>query len=160
MVRQLNALRATIIGMVLASVVAVGIAAQAQGGISATNHLQGSFKQDSNSSLSFGVKLNRQGKAVSFTRVKYANVDVPCDDGTVLEISGNEQGRNLTPQEDHMLLVTGHATPSSAVNFNAFVNNAGTKAHGWLYAYDKDRQCTTGATPADRDNRFTVDLVR
>jgi hypothetical protein len=148
------------VAMALATVAAVGIATQAQGGVSATNQLQGSIKHDSNSSISFGVRLNRRGEAVSFTRVKYANVDVPCDDGTVLEISGKEQGRNLTPQEDHMLLVTGHATPSSAVNFNAFVNNSGTKAHGWLYAYDKDRQCTTGATPADRDNRFTVDLVR
>src|SRR5690349_8271618 len=121
--------------MVLAIAAAVGTAAQAQG--NTINRLQGTFKDDPNSSISLGVKLNGNGKPVRVTPVHYSNVDLTCRDGSVTEISGTVPGRPVDRLDDGTpFFVVGTADSGGPVtHFQGTLNGDGTRATGGLFAY-------------------------
>lgn len=118
--------------MVLTVAAAGGMAAQAQG--STVNQLQGTFKDDPNSSISFGVKVNDAGKPVRISPIHYSNVDLKCRDGSTIEISGNAPAGKVEEVNGRLQFLGGEASPM-LTHFQGFVNRAGTKATGGLYAY-------------------------
>jgi len=151
----------------LAIAAAVGTTAQAQG--NTINHLQGTFANDPNSSISFGVKLNGEGTPVRVTPLTYTNLDLRCRDGSVTEISGTVPGRPVDRLDDGQLFfVAGTANTGGPVtHFQGNLNKDGTKVKGGALAYiatfADGVTCETGAgpdaAPPDNATAFNADLV-
>jgi hypothetical protein len=160
-------MRRALIVMVLAIAGAVGTAAQAQG--NTINQLSGTFSSDPNSSISFGVKVNEEGKPLRLTRLSYSNVDLRCKDGSATEISGTVPGRKVEYQDDGQpWFVVGTADSGGPVtHFQGTLSRDGARATGGLFAYTATFAdgvtCETGdgpgAVPPNADAPFTADLV-
>jgi hypothetical protein len=157
-------MRRTLIVMVLTIAVAGGTAAQAQG--STINRLQGTFKDDPNSALSFGVKLDSEGSPKQISPIHYSNVDLKCKDGSTIEISGNAPGGKVDEVNGRLMFLGGEASPM-LTHFQGYLNRTGTKASGGLYAYTATFAdgvtCLTGDGPdavaPNNDADFSMKLV-
>jgi hypothetical protein len=161
-------MRRALIVMVLAIAAAAGTAAQAQG--NTINQLSGTFANDPNSSISFGVKTDGDGAPIRVTPVHYSNVDLYCKDGSVTEISGTVPGHKVDRLDDGTpFFVVGTADSGGPVtHFQGTLNRRATKARGGLTAYTATFAdgvtCATGQAPdvaitPDNSTSFSADLV-
>lgn len=136
---------------VLAIAAAAGTAAQAQG--STVNRMQGTFTDDPNSSISFGVRVDETGTPVRVSRIQYADVDLVCKDGSTIEISGSAPGGEVLrqPNADGLTYFTGGEASPQFTHFDGALNRKGTKVRGGLYAYTGTFEdgvlCMTGDGP-------------
>jgi hypothetical protein len=160
-------MRRALIVMVLAIAGAAGTAAQAQG--NTINRLSGTFANDPNASLSFGVKVNEEGKPLRLTPLTYSNVDLRCKDGSVTEISGTVPGRKVDFIDGGQpFFVVGTADSGGPVtHFQGTLNRDSSKATGGLLAYTATFAdgvtCATGQGPGsagpDSETSFTANLI-
>jgi hypothetical protein len=157
-------MRRTLTVMLLAIATVAGTATQAQG--NTINRLQGTFKDDPNATISFGVKVDSEGSPKRISPIQYSNVDLKCKDGSTIEISGNAPGGKVNEVNDRLVFLGGAASPR-LTHFQGYLNRTGTKATGGLYAYTATFAdgvtCLTGDGPdamaPDNDADFTLHLV-
>src|SRR3954464_3272530 len=108
--------------------------------------MSGAFKGDADSSISFKVGFSKSGVPKRVSHVRYTNVDMTCNDGSTVSISGQTDGGKIKEDKGKLIFLAG-GPGDPEVNINAYVNNAGTRSHGVGFFAQPDGSCSVGGGP-------------